>query len=422
MKPTVTVFTRHSAECDHKTDRIWRECKCRKHLYIYQDGKVRFMSAGTRSWNKAQELADAELAKYDPVNIRLREIEEREAASLAALTASALEAAKTMQPITILQALREWDLETHKKPAFGSIQAIKTFMRKVEDWATEQGFRYLHEVSRESLRLWKVQWSKEATRRDDRMGDSTQAGFQGRLQEFFGWAYNNERIDRDPSAALKRIPFESKKTQPITPAQFEELLATLPRYDAEEPQERCRFGRRLMSIFIVQRWTGLRISDVVCMARSALRSGSNRLTLQVMKTKTMFDEIVNDEVIAALADVEPRDDVHPDYYFWSKACNYRSLVARWCELITDLNDRYLAFTDEYGRPMQFRSHMIRNCFAVEMLLGGKSMDEVARWLGHSSPETTRKYYNAFVLRRQQQSDASRREALERQGATFTSPA
>jgi site-specific recombinase XerD len=405
---TISVFTRHSDDCPQKDDRTWRHCKCRKHLYIYEDGKVRFISARTRSWDKAQKLAVEELDKRDPVKIRLREIEAQEAAKLTALAAA--EAAKVVNRITVIQALREWDLETHKKPALGSVQAIKTFMRKVEDWAKEQGFKYLDEVTRESLRLWKVRWSKNATRQDDRMGDSTQAGFQGRLQEFFGWAYNNEKIDRDPSAVLKRISFESEQTQPITPEQFAELLAVLPLCDATEEQERCRFGRRLRSIFIIQRWTGLRISDVVCMARSALKG--NRQTLQTMKTKKMFDEVVNDEVIAALADVEPRSGVHPDYYFWSRACNYRTLVAWWCAVITDLNDRYLAFTDEYGRPMQFRSHMLRNCFAVEMLLDGKRIDEVARWLGHSSPETTRKYYNAFVLRRQQQSAASRREALK----------
>ncbi|MGA2169982.1 MAG: site-specific integrase [Terracidiphilus sp.] len=412
---TISVFTRHSADCPKKADRFWRRCSCRKSLYIYEAGKASFMSARTRSWEKAQKLADAELDKRDPVKIRLREIEAQEAAKRAAEAAA--EAAKATERLTIQAALREWDLETHKKHVLGSALTIRTFMRKVEAWAKEKGLVYLDEVTRESLRQWKVRWSPNADRLDDRMGDRTQSQFQGRLQEFFGWAYNNEKIDRDPSAALLRVSVKVEPTQPTTPEQFEELLATLPKYDAGELLERSLFGKRLRSIFTVMRWTGLRISDVLCMARSSLKG--NRLTLVTKKTHQIFDEIVNDEVIAALADVEPRDDVHPDFYFWSRACDYRSLVARWCAVISDLNDRYLSFHDEYGRPMRFRSHMLRNCFAVEMLLAGKHLEEVARWLGHTSPETTRKYYNAFVVRRQKQSDASRMEALKRQGATFT---
>jgi hypothetical protein len=48
---TITVFTRHSPRCPHKDDMYYRGkgCNCRKHLYIYENSKVTYRSANTRS-------------------------------------------------------------------------------------------------------------------------------------------------------------------------------------------------------------------------------------------------------------------------------------------------------------------------------------------------------------------------------------
>src|ERR1035441_4359981 len=76
---TVTVFTRHSADCK-KTDPQWKRCNCRKSLYIYADGKVTYKSAKTRSWETAEKAAQAERDARDPVLIRLKEIADAESA------------------------------------------------------------------------------------------------------------------------------------------------------------------------------------------------------------------------------------------------------------------------------------------------------------------------------------------------------
>lgn len=50
------VFTRHSADCKHKTQRYYRECRCRKWIYVY--GKNQRISARTRSWASATQYCD----------------------------------------------------------------------------------------------------------------------------------------------------------------------------------------------------------------------------------------------------------------------------------------------------------------------------------------------------------------------------
>jgi hypothetical protein len=61
----------------------WNRCACRKSLYIYEDGKVRYQSAKTRSREQAERIGRAERELRDPVKKRLEEIEAQEAAKAA---------------------------------------------------------------------------------------------------------------------------------------------------------------------------------------------------------------------------------------------------------------------------------------------------------------------------------------------------
>jgi integrase len=164
------------------------------------------------------------------------------------------------------------------------------------------------------------------------------------------------------------------------------------------------------------RWTGLRINDVLMLPRSALRG--DRLRLVTKKTKAEYDERIPLDAIAAFAAIPPRPGVHPDYYFWSRTCTYRTLVATWCERIQQLN-KFLTFQDEDGKPMPFRSHQLRDMFAIELLLRGVPMEDVSRMLTHKSIGVTEKHYAPFVKRRKQQLEAKRIAALEMMGATFS---
>src|ERR1039457_2107268 len=77
---TISVFARHSQDCPKRDDPQWRRSKCRKSLYIREEGKTRYMSAKTRSWEESERLAQAERDKRDPVKLKLQKIAESEAA------------------------------------------------------------------------------------------------------------------------------------------------------------------------------------------------------------------------------------------------------------------------------------------------------------------------------------------------------
>ena len=403
---TVTVITRHSADCPKKADSRWRRCNCRKSLYIYADGKVSYKSAKTRKWEQAERLAQAERDLRDPLKIALREIEAQKVQA---------EAAHLAEQITVEDALGGW-LRSQKQLAVSSKHAYATVARKINDWATLREIEYLRDVTTRMLEDWRGQWSPTAPRVDDKMGMTTQSNFLTRLKNFFAWAAVIGLIGLDPSLPLKSIRPSDKRTMPLTPKQFEELLAATERYDASQPQEEDRYGKDLKTLFLVMRWSGLRIADALMLPRTALVG--NRLSLTTLKTKEMPRPILPDHVVTALLDLQPRPNTHPNYFFWSAKSHHLTLTTEWTARIRDFR-RYLPFVDEQGQPMVFRSHMLRDTFAVELLLAGVPLEDVSRLLTHKSTRTTERYYAPWIKARRDQLDNKTVEAMRKMGVAVT---
>ena len=57
----ITVYKRHSSDCDHKDDRSYKRCNCRMMLEWFDAGKRHRLSAKTRSWTEAERIARAKM-------------------------------------------------------------------------------------------------------------------------------------------------------------------------------------------------------------------------------------------------------------------------------------------------------------------------------------------------------------------------
>jgi integrase len=320
--------------------------------------------------------------------------------------------------ITVDDALSQW-IKSFKDPwTESTIKKYKTITGKISRWTKENGFERLGDVTAVQLDKWRGAWGPNATREDDQMGSTSQNQFQGRLKAFFKWAYNLEYFQRDPAATLGKIRFNPDKTQPLTPEQFNQLIAAADEYDSFRRKliPREKFGAELKAIFLVQRWTGLRILDVLVLRHKSLVDGV--LRLKTLKTGATVEVELPETAIAALRAVQPRPQAHKDYYFWSRTCKSETMRNNYLKRIRLLN-RQLSFTDEDGQPMRFHSHMLRDTFAVELLLAGVPMEEVSRMLTHKNIGVTQKHYDPWVKRRRQQLEVKRVAALKKQGATFS---
>ena len=398
---TVTVFTRHSADCK-KSDPQWKRCNCRKSLYIYADGKVTYKSAKTRSWETAEKAAQAERDARDPVLIRLKEIADAESA-------------KASGAITVEAATDRW-LKGFKEQPPSTAKAYRGMTAKVTRWATLKNVRYLKDVTPDMLDEWRGEWSPDAERIDDRLNATSQNQFLMRLKAFFTWATNLDLIVRDPSRSLQSIKPKGEQTWPLTAKQFEELLAATEKYDQDRRRDSDRFGAALRVIFRVQKWTGLRIGDVLKLARTDLVD--NRLVLTTQKTKADFDRIMPDDVAEALRSLPLQPGAHPDYFFWSRNSSHISLTSRWTKRVKMLRS-HLHFVDDHGKPLEFHSQMLRDTFAVDMLLADMPLEYVSRLLTHKSVKVTEKYYARWVKSREKKLEQRMVEAMRRMGANVT---
>jgi site-specific recombinase XerD len=387
---TISVFTRHSPECAQKDNPQWKRCKCRKSLYIYEGGKVSYVSAKTRSWEQAEKVASGERDRRDPVKIELAKIEAKRAAKDSPLE----------------DALDQWTAGW-KDASSGTKSSYSTIRRMMLDWAATVGIVNLSDVTADALDKWTKSWTESKNTKGFRIS---------RVRAFFKWAHGLRKIEENPTIVLRSIKRDNEKeTQPLTAAQFDELIAATYRYDSDRRVEKDMFGTDLRAIFLVQRWTGLRLSDVLMLPRSGVRG--NRIVTTMQKTGDPFEQIVPTVVIEALNAVPVRKTMHEDQFFWSRVCDHRTLAGMWTPRVRRMN-KYVSFKNEKGEPMDFHSHMLRDTFAVELLLAGVPLEKVSKLLGHKSVRITEKHYAPWVRARREQLEDEMMKAMRKMGVKF----
>jgi integrase/recombinase XerD len=408
---SIKVLTRHSGECPKRDDPTFRKCNCRKQLYIYEHGKVRYVSAKTRSWTKAEDFMRQQIDARDPVKKALREIEEREAAK---------EAEKQSRQITVGAALDEWLAGLPKRSKSRTAQ-FNSMASKLKSWSAEQGIVNLGDIKPAMLYAWRGGWSPSAEKERDRLAPASQNLYVSHLHRFFKWTVQAECLDRDPSALVKRQKYERIQTHPLTsPEQFAEILAATYKLDADRYKLRDvpEYGRDLRAIFMLMRWTGIRIIDALMLKRTAVTDG--RLNLTTKKTgKAIKDRPLPQSVIDAFNAIPVQPHVRDGYYFWSVSCEDEdNLTIVWTERIRRLK-KYLVLKDEDGNLIDFHSHMLRDTFAVDLLMHGMPLEDVSYLLTHDSVKMTEKYYAPWVSKRRNKVHDDLQQALARMGAEFT---
>jgi len=89
---------------------------------------------------------------------------------------------------------------------------------------------------------------------------------------------------------------------------------------------------------------------------------------------------------------------NPLYFFWTGKCSGGTLARDWHSKLAKL---FKVAGIQTGHP-----HRFRDTFAVETLLAGTPLEQVAALLGHSSIKVTERHYAPWVKVRQDQMEAS----------------
>jgi integrase/recombinase XerD len=365
----LTIYRRHRKDCEHRSGgkapreeqgRRYRRCRCP----IWVDGSLRGReirkTLGTRDWERATDI-----------------IREWEATGEFGSGAGG-------QAVTITRACEDFLADAKAralKPK--TVYKYSLLFRHLTAFAEREGFRFLKELDTPALRAFRVTWK-----------DSNLAALKKleRLRSFLKFARENGWIIDNPAARISNPKVIMRPTLPFTREQMLAIIkAAAENIDKAQPHGKQN-ARRLRSLILLLRYTGLRIGDAVSCSVARLTQGKVRLYTQ--KTGTHVHCPLPDFVVKEL---EATPKMSERYWFWTGNGKLQTGVADWQGRLHDL------FEDagiENGH-----AHRFRDTYAVELLLAGVPIERVSILLGHTSVRVTERHYSPWVRERQEQAEA-----------------
>lgn len=367
------VYARHSIACPKRDDIHWRRCRCPKWISGMLDGQLIRKTAGTRSWEKAEDTKRS----WEEVGLA-RKVE-------AVTVADAVDAFLADARARNLADSTLYKLENH-------------FRKQFLPWMKQRGIRYLKEINLPLLREHRASWAEGALSKKKK---------QERLVSFFAFCGHAGWIAGNPTRGLGRIIADQVPTQSFTREEFDKIVDATYLYRENRWEQGDHNGTRIRTLVLLMRWSGLRIRDAVTLERSRLNGDS--LLLYQAKTGTPVYVPVPPQVAEALRTVPPGVRPNPRYFFWSGNGHPKSAVADWQRSFRRLFE-LAEVKNPDGSNKRCFPHMFRDTFAVEMLLAGVPLDQVSVLLGHKSVKITEKHYAPWVKARQDQLETNVRRS------------
>ena len=253
----------------------------------------------------------------------------------------------------------------------GTIQGYQTVLWGLSRWADANGLSVLEDLDENAVRAWVGSWSCRPSTARQRLIQ---------LKSFFRFTADSGWATRALLSTLRLPRSDSVPTMPLTASEVQALLAA----SEDQPRERA--------LILLMRYSGLAIGDAVTLRRAAVTGTA--LTLRRAKSGELVTVDLPDAVVRAMASIP---GPNPDYFWWSGRGKPVTRAKYW-------RARLGATADRAG-VVGFRPHRLRDTFAVSLLGQGVAMEDVSTLLGHSSIQTTERYYAPW--------DRHRRERLMR---------
>jgi len=207
------------------------------------------------------------------------------------------------------------------------------------------------------------------------------------IRSFFKWTIDEKDWLAKSPVKLKAPALRELVTMPFSEEEFDALLWAAGEIPSHFPQMH-RMARALVLTLV---HTGLRISDVAMLRRSALNHATGRLTLRVIKTGVPVQIKLHPAAKTALESL-PIYPANPDYFFWDGCSPQHCRKAALADIIRRLGKQ----VNVHAHP-----HRFRDTFAVRLLEKGVDIRVVSKLLGHKSLRTTELHYGHHSEKQQQ---------------------
>jgi site-specific recombinase XerD len=374
--PNVQVHSRHRDNCKRQGPSN-TGCDCPKQLVFFRDGKLHRLSAETCDRNVAEQKAADMMAGF--------------------------EAAAKGEPTPVPAGKRTTLLDD----AIATFLQTKTASGVTEKYTaklkfeTEDFARFA--LARGLVNLGDVKTEDVLAYRNSLTGaQNTRAKKIFRLIGFFTFCCEMGWLTRNPAKTQAvKIKYDDTQTpKALDDAQFTKLLAAVQKVNGRTTDDQ---RRKLRSLLLLMRWTGLAIRDAVTVERSRFESNGNGLCKLFLRraktghavTATLRADVM--EQVLAGANAEGR------YLFVDEVPTAErdldNLIKNWGMLFAKLGDA-AALTDADGQPFKFTSHSMRHTFVGWALNAGLPTEDIAMLIG-DSVEIVARHYSAWITGRQE---------------------
>lgn len=372
--PSISIFVRHVRKCKFQDDETYKSCRCPKHLRYSHNGKQIRRSAGTRFWQKAEEvrrkLESSFIIASSPTSLDVTKAREQALGSSPTTTNKAKDLFikdKRGQNVTE-ELLKKYERE----------------LIRFDNFMSQRSKFFPHEIAGVDLTEFRAGWTKQYP------ASSTRAKVQERLRSFLTYCYNTRLIDRVPP--MSSIKQDEIPTLPLDDNEYSQLLAAIEKQFIGNKRVRTRAIVRCM------RHSGLAIRDAVTLKHTDLSCHADvyRVVTARQKTGTHVSVPIPKDVALEMLNAH-KLNANKRYFFWNTGTGKeQSAVTNWQH---DLREVFRKAGMAEGHP-----HQLRDTFAVSLLQKGVPLEEVSKVLGHRSIKTTEKHYAPWVEARQNRLD------------------
>src|SRR5260370_21968517 len=339
----LTLYRRHKPTCSHFSEgRSYHHCKCA----IWADGilggqEIR-RSMRTRDWTKAN-----------------RDVQKWEAAE---------RMSERGAPVSLADAWESFlaDLEA-RKLSYETIRKYKLLKSRMTAFATDKGLCLLTDFDVDRLSRFRATWKD---------GPRTAGKKLERLRAFFRFAHDRQWVESNPATRIKLPKVSIRPTMPLTRDEFVKILTACDTLQVPAEKPGAQFNaRRLKTLVLLMRYSGMRVSDAVTLTTDRL--DGKKLFLYTQKTGTPVYTVLPDSVLQAL---ESTPRVTSKNYFWSGHSKRESIAGLWEKRLKKL----FALAGVSKGQGNAISHRFRYTFALELLLAGVPIERASILLSHQT--------------------------------------
>lgn len=287
------------------------------------------------------------------------------------------------QPANALISFLE-HLEVERNVSQLTIRNYSHYLRRFNDWFTEQGKTDLKDLDMDTLRSYRLYLAHREDEHGQTLSKKTQSYHIIALRSWFKWLVKNDMPVLNPEK-IDLPKAESKQMKFLNLEQIERLLAV--------PNLEEHSGFRDRALLEVLFSTGLRVSELVSLNRD-----------QVDVSRREFG-VVGKGRRPRVVFLSDRAAMWLQKWLDSREDNWRPVFIRFSQhkpdLLADGEEMRLTtrsvqrFVDEYCReaklPVKITPHGIRHSFATDLLFNGAGLRDVQEMLGHKNIATTQIY-------------------------------